>query len=341
VSTHTAMREALLSFPQHLEEGYQQGKKREFRVPSPIRSIVFSGIGGSKIGGEMVKQMVKDRLPLPFEILSSPPLPASLTPETLLILSSYSGNTIETLGVFREGVQKGIPSIVFTSGGELKTLASPSTWVPFPSGFAPRAMLGYKIGSLLGILERLFPDFLNFEQEIRETVQYLSLQVSAYAEPSEKNLPHRLARAIHGTIPVIYGTENFTASAAYRFKTQLNENAKNVAFFGVIPEIMHNEVVSFAHPASQPLSFIILRDPSEPLFFQTVIKVLTRYLQSLSKRVDEIYAEGESPLTRLMSLVVIGDWASYYLALENGEDPLSILVIRHLKRLFRRLECSL
>jgi len=337
------MKEILLQFPRQLEEGYTIGTSISPTVnTSHIRAIVFSGIGGSGIVGEMIRQLLHEILPLPFLTISSPPLFPFIDQYTLYIVSSYSGNTPETLAALKQAKKKKTPCLILTSSGELQSIAQnhQDMLLLVPGGLQPRAALGYLVASLLGALEKIL-DILHFEEALHETITHLNTAIPQYAEPNDQNFLYKQAHTIEGTIPIIYGTENLNGIVARRIKTQFNENSKNTAFFGVIPEVIHNELVGFFHPTLSDFSFLFLRDPHEPVFCQTMIAAYTRHLQSKKWKVFEMHAQGTSLMCRILSLVAMGDWLSYYLALANHEDPTQIPPIRHFKRLFRQLECTM
>ncbi|MGC8778039.1 MAG: bifunctional phosphoglucose/phosphomannose isomerase [Candidatus Caldatribacteriaceae bacterium] len=336
-----AVKQTLLSFPNHLAHGYNQGKS--LALPSTYRSvqrILFTGVGGSGIGGQMAKQMVRNRLPVPFEIISSLPLPHFVDQNTLVILSSYSGNTRETLGVAQAVKRRGLKAVALTSGGELGVLFSKEPVLSLPPGFQPRCALGYLLGNLLGLLENLFPQ-LELQKEVDEATSLLQDLLPHDDTFEEVTTPLYLATLCEGKLPVIYGVQNLTDTAAYRFKTQLNENAKHMALYGVIPEIMHNEIVGLRHPEGIPWLFVFLRDRAEPPMFRTMIQAFVKHLKALKWPVEEVFSQGQSLLARILSLVALADWTSLFLALKNHEDPILIPSIKHLKRILRYFECTM
>ncbi|MGQ9473656.1 MAG: SIS domain-containing protein [Candidatus Caldatribacteriaceae bacterium] len=340
-SSFERVKKTLLAFPAHLAEGYTQGKS--LPLPSEhqnVQKILFCGVGGSGIGGQIAKQIVQHRLPISFEIISVPPLPGFVDQKTLVILSSYSGNTKETLGVAQMAKKQNLPVVVLSSDGELCTIFSGKPIFTLPKGLQPRCALGSILGNLLGFLENLFP-ILEFKRELEEALLFLQDTLLNYGTREESTIPYHLAGLLEGKLPVIYGVQNLTHTAAYRFKTQLNENAKQMALYGVVPEIMHNEIVGLSHPEGIPWIFLLLRDREEPPLLQTMIKVFLRHLKSRQWPVEEIFSQGRSLLTRVLSLVVLADWTSLFLARRNQENPMSIPPIRHLKRILQYFECKL
>lgn len=330
------MEELLFAFPEHLLEGYRRGRNVPGPLPFSPRGILFFGIGGSGIAGKILARILS--LPLFFSTLSSPPLPSWVGEGTLCIASTYSGNTEETLHLVREARKRKAFLLLLSQGGMLeKEKEERDTFVPLPGGLQPRFALGYMLGGLLGALEELFPS-LSFSSDLEETQTHLKEALPTYA--SSSGLPYHIAREIAGTIPVFVGIEHYTDFAAWRFKTQCNENAKHVAFASTIPEAMHNEIVGFFHPEKLPLSFLILHDPEEPIFLATMAKAYAKHVAKRGLKVFEVQAQGTSSLCRALSLVAFGDWLSLHLARANAEDPGRIPAITHLKRFFRKLECT-
>lgn len=333
------MESLLHAFPKQILEGYERGKNA---VPKPCRSslktLLFCGIGGSGIGGKILGRILVPRFPVPLSLISSPPLPPWVGENTLCIVATYSGNTEETLALAREARKRRAHLLLLSRGGALeKERGEGDIFVLLPGGLQPRCALGYMLGGLLGALEALFPS-LSFLQDLEEAQKYLEAVIPTYASP--EGLPHRIAQEIAHVIPVFIGIEHYTDFAAWRFKTQCNENAKHVAFASTIPEAMHNEIVGFFHPENPPLAFCALHDPEEPVFCTTMVRAYLRHVAKRGMKTFEVWAEGKSPLCRVLSLVAFGDWLSLHLARIHAEDPGRIPAITHLKRFFKKLECS-
>jgi glucose/mannose-6-phosphate isomerase len=329
----------LCDFPKHISEGYRRGKASATKpLARPPKGILFCGIGGSGISGRILAHVLRPSLSLPFHTISSPPLPSWVDENTLCIASTYSGNTEETLALTREARERKALLLLLSQGGTLgREKHEEDVFVPLPGGLQPRFALGYMVGGLLGAFEGLFPG-LSFARDLEETGKYLEEIIPTYASPAGS--PYRIARDIAGTIPVFVGIEHSTDFAAWRFKTQCNENAKHVAFASILPEAMHNEIVGFAHPETLPLSFVFLHDPEEPKFCTTMARAYLRHVAKRDCKTSEVWAQGTTPVCRALSLVAFGDWLSMHLARIHAEDPGRIPAITHLKRFFRKLECT-
>lgn len=333
------MEAMLRAFPEELLEGYQRGKGA---VAKPLgnfpKALLFCGIGGSGISGKILARLLESSLSLPFLTVSSPPLPSWVDENTLCIASTYSGNTEETLVLTREARKRKAPLLLLSQGGKLeKEKEDRDIFVRLPEGLQPRFALGYIVGGILGALEALFP-FLSFAQDLEETQNHLRAVIPTYA--SSSGLPYKMAQEIANLIPVFIGIEHYTDCAAWRYKTQCNENAKHVAFASTIPEAMHNEIVAFFHPEVLPLAFFFLLDPEEPSCCTIMARVYLRHVAKRGAKTFEVWAQGKSFLCRTLSLVAFGDWLSIHLARIHAEDIERIPAITHFKWFLRRLECS-
>ncbi len=290
------------------------------------------------MSGRILSRILTPLLSLPCVTISSPPLPSWVDETTLCVASTYSGDTEETLALVQEARKRRAPLLLLSQGGKLQAeKEAQDVFVHIPGGLQPRFALGYMIGGLCGALEKLFPQ-LSFAQDLKEAYTHLGERIPMYASP--QGLPYRIAQDITHTIPVFLGVEHYTDFAAWRFKTQCNENAKHMAFASTLPEAMHNEIVGFLHPDTLPFSFLALLDPEVPAFLTTMVRAYLRHVTKRGVKAFEVWAEGTSPLCRALSLVAFGDWLSLHLARVYDEDPIAIPAITHLKRFFRKLGCT-
>jgi glucose/mannose-6-phosphate isomerase len=258
-------------------------------------------------------------------------IPSWIGEETLVLCSSYSGSTEETVATYDAARAAGAPRIAATTGGPLAERAREDgvPVVPLPGGFQPRAAVGY---SLVIALEAAA--LCGAAPSLREEVGAAAALAGELArewgpEGAEDGDAKRLARALHGAIPVITGA-GLTASVAYRWKTQINENAKLPAFFSKLPEQNHNEIVGWAG-ADQRLAAVFLEDPQGDERAARRIEVTAELAAEGASVVERVTARGESRLERLVSLVLLGDLVSLYLAVLRGVDPVHIGAIDTLK----------
>lgn len=324
-------------FPAQIRAGIEIGRATNLTGIGGIRyrNIILAGMGGSAIGGDLIRSLIKSEAKIPFEIHRNYGLPSYADNETLLICSSYSGTTEETLSSFKEGVKRDCHIICVATGGELAKLASQAN-VPraiIPAGFPPRAALGYSFTVNLVILGRL-NICRDYSTELAESVELLDNQNRVYGYESADNFAFVLAKLISGKIPIIYAGADLLETTALRFKGQICENAKQMAFCNVFPEFNHNELVGWQLPSGLDKQFIviILRDINDNPQTIKRMRIIEQVLAEKRIGIINLEGNGKYPLTRMLSLINLGDYCSFYLALLNGVDPTPIEVINFLKR---------
>lgn len=325
-----------LDFPAQCEKAIRLALERPLpALPRTPRLIVVSGMGGSGIGGDYLRALFESLGSLPVLVVRDYYLPHCVDTHTLLFAVSYSGNTEETLACYNQARERNAMIVALSSGGELQRRAQ-QEGVPhllLPSGQPPRTALGYLFLPLVVLCERweLLP---NLESARARTLQRLVQGRDRWGinSPTAQNPAKQLAVALHGKIPLIYGSGDYRAIVATRWKGQLNENAKQHAFANTFPELNHNEILGWVGAKRQAENFavVVLRDPNESLQTRTRVEV-TRQLVGDAAAWHEVWAEGESLLERLLSLTYFGDFVSLYLAYLNGVDPYTIDYIDHLK----------
>ena len=300
-------------------------------------------MGGSAIGGDLLRATFEPWLTCPVTVVRDYHLPAYVGPDTLVIAASNSGNTEETLSAYahRRGAH-GAPILAVTTGGKLDELAE-SDGVPLiklpATGMQPRAAVGYAFVPLVVAAVRLglLPD--SVMRDIDEGAGVLLTVRNALGPdvPPASNPAKQLANAWVGKLPFIYGSQAERGVVAYRWKTQINENAKALALANVFPELNHNETVGWSGTHGQAgvekhLSVVILRDRTEPAHIVRRVELTKELLADRHVHIDESWSTGSSALARTMSLVYTGDFASCYLALAYGEDPTPVKAIDWLKQ---------
>jgi glucose/mannose-6-phosphate isomerase len=324
------------AFPRHIEEAMTIGYQAPLRLATRgVRNIVLCGLGGSAIGGDFLRSYLADDLAVPFLVNRHYTLPAFVGPATLVIVSSYSGNTEETTTAFREALRRKARILGISSNGTTAKMALSKglPLITIPGGLPPRAALAYSFFPLLIALSRL--GFItDRRKDMRETIALLSRKAVEYADPgSETNLAHRLARQIAHRLVVLYSsTERFDAVNT-RWRGQLAENAKTLAFGHVLPEMNHNELVGWKSLTElmRDTQVLFLRDREDYRRVQVRMDVTKAVLAGYTERVTEVWSEGRSLLARIFSLVHLGDWTSFYTAILHGIDPTPVAVIDHLK----------
>jgi len=293
--------------------------------------LLVAGMGGSAVGGRLAAGVLAPDLRRPLGLVMDCDVPAWTGPETLVLCSSYSGATDETLAAYDAARAAGAPRIVATTGGPLaeRARADGVPVVPLPGGFQPRVAVGY---SLVAALEAAAA--CGAAPSLRGDVEGAAALADALAaewgpQASEDSEAKRLARALHGSIPVIAGA-GLTAAVAYRWKCQVNENAELPAFASELPEHDHNEIVGWAG-AERRLSAVFLEDPDAHGSAAARMEITAEVAAEGAATVERVQARGETRLERLVSLVLLGDLVSLYLAILRGVDPVDIRAIDTLK----------
>ncbi len=306
------------------------------RYKKEYRNIVVSGMGGSAIGGDILRVYAANKTPIPVLVVRDYNIPAFVDQNTLFLAVSYSGNTEETLSAYSQAREKGASIICITTGGKLKAMAEQDGYevVEIPSGLVPRAATGYLFAPLallldeLGIIEGVYQEL----QETVEVLQGMREQLHPGVEAG-RNQARVIAGKLKDSLPVIWGTAGISEVAALRWKAQINENAKCPAYYSIFPELNHNEIVGFEVPQEllASISCIILRDKYDNERVKRRIEISKDIIKDQVKEIIEVNSQGESYLARFYSLVYIGDYASVYLALEYGINPTPVKVIDYLK----------
>ena len=328
----------LSSFSEQCKRGWEIGETLELedcdeRMPS---NIVIAGMGGSGIGGDLVKAALGAQSPCPIVVHRGYTLPAFVTSQTLFIAVSYSGNTEETLLSVEQAFAQGARILVVTSGGKLKAFAEihDLLCVTIPAGQPPRASLGYLLMPILSAFNRLgFTPDLNLQHDVTEAIALLGKLAEDFQPDASDSQPKQLAQVLHGKLPIIYAPQELEA-IAMRWKGQMNENSKSLAYYSVYPEMNHNEIEGWKHPSAltQRCHVIQLHDPIAPFQTQRRMDITAELIQPHTAGITQVNSVGQSPLARLLSLVAIGDWTSFYLAILYDQNPTPVGRIEELKR---------
>jgi glucose/mannose-6-phosphate isomerase len=333
----------MLSFcveaPEHYAQAAKLAKTFSVDYPKPD-TIVVAGMGGSGIGGELLKDWTRDRITVPIEVCKEYSLPAYAHRNTLVFVVSYSGETEETLSVFSDAIKRKCMIICVSSGGKLHEFAERLSFphLLVPSGMAPRVTLPYLFIPLITTLEKIGL-VSGVDNEISETTRILE-QVSMENSPEKplsRNFSKKLATGINGTIPAVYGF-GFYRTAAQRLKTQFNENSKNPAKWESFPELNHNEIVGWeeAKEFAECFSAIFIRDSEEPVEIHQRIEATKGLMKRQIKKLFDVYSSGESRLAKMTSVICTGDFVSVYLAILRGVDPTPVKTITLLKQELKR-----
>ena len=329
----------IFDFPENMEDSVRIAKKWKVEPAdfSDIKNIVIVGMGGSAIGGDLVRSFLRDKILVPFEICRHYKLPEYVDDESLVIVSSYSGNTEETLSALDDALGRKAMLAAVSTGGLLEEVAKLND-IPLamiPPGMQPRAALGYSFSMLLLFLEKI--GLLN---GVTENLENVAAKLKSYRDnyiedyPADKNMAKKLAERLHGNIPIIYSGPTLTDAVGARWKGQICENSKVLAFANQFAEFNHNELVGWFKDTKQlagNLVAVVLRDFEDYPQIKSRMDIVKNILEELEVEVIEIYSRGDDRLERMFSLIQIGDFVSYYLAVLREVDPSPVEVIQRLK----------
>ncbi|MFV2061883.1 MAG: bifunctional phosphoglucose/phosphomannose isomerase [Chloroflexota bacterium] len=328
-------------FPDQVEEAWRIS--RDVDLPwEALRSVAVLGMGGSAIGGDLVRGIWSDRLEVPLEVVRGYELPAWAGQETLVIASSKSGGTEETLSALETALERRCPVVVVTTGGPLRRVAEQAglPLATFPSSGTPRSSVGYSMGLLAGILERAGVLDLD-ETEIAAGAQAARGMASRCKPdvPTGENPAKQLAWSLVDRLTVVEAGD-FLAPVARRWKAQLNENGKSAAAFEELPEATHNTVVGYEQPES-------LRDHLFVVFLSSDLghprnalraRLIGDVLDTAQISHQSVSGTGDSKLGQALSMIVMGDYVSVYLAFTYAVDPSPVAVIDHIKEQLARAD---
>ncbi len=311
--------------------------KHDFQVDlkptTEIKNVVLAGMGGSALPGVVLSSW--PGLNVPFEVVRNYNLPAYVDKSTLIISSSYSGNTEESLAVLEEAEQRGAEIVVIAAGGQLLTHAKSHDYPVFviPDGIQPRMTSFYFIAAFMQILEPLglVPD--GSTQELIKTSDWLKNACAAWGpeQLASQNLAKRTAQELMGKTVIVYaGPKLFPA--ANKWKICFNENAKNLAWCNQYPEFNHNEFISWSsHPVQKPFAVVEIRSNLEHERVQKRFVVTERLLSGMRPKPVVIQPEGDSIVQQLLWSMMLGDFTSIYLAILNGVNPTPVDLVEKLK----------
>jgi glucose/mannose-6-phosphate isomerase len=316
----------------HYRESERVAQKISLGYAKP-ENVVIAGMGGSAIGGELLKDWARERTQIPIEVNREYDLPGYANKKTLAVVVSYSGETEESLGAFLDALKRNCLIFCISSGGSLLEF-SEKLGVPYlrvPTGMPPRAALPYLFMPLLVCLEKT-QVVSGVSDEFSEAARILGRisERNTPEKPVEDNPAKTLAVGIRGNVPVVYGFGVFRG-VAQRFKQQFNENSKVPAKWEYFSELNHNEIVGWEETGKlcRCFSTILIRDKKEPDEIHARIETTKTLMQPM--KIFEVWSQGKSSLARMLSTILVGDFTSVYLAILRGVDPTPVKTINQLK----------
>lgn len=302
-----------------------------------VNNIIFSGMGGSAIAGDFIKEILRNKFNIPIYVNRRYNIPKWANKDTLLISISYSGDTEETIKSFKNAYQKKCKIISISSGGKLEEYSKNRgiTNIKIPSGYMPREAVAIFLFTSLAILQKigLLSNILDVDlDDILETAKV----VVNNNKPDvivKKNPSKNYALKIIDTIPQIYGWDIYSP-VARRWSTQFNENSKLISKYDEISESNHNDIVGWSQDpnVSKKFSCFIFRDKNlESIYMSARLNFMKTLLEDTSANLIEIEPIGKSIISKIISTTYLGDYISYYLAILRNLDPSSVPIINELK----------
>ncbi|HSX14431.1 MAG TPA: bifunctional phosphoglucose/phosphomannose isomerase [Candidatus Saccharimonadales bacterium] len=319
--------------------GGQPGQlSQQFSIPDidldAVTSVVLAGMGGSALAGQFLQHYLSDQLKLPMIIDRGYELPQFVGADTLVIVSSYSGNTEEELAELEQARGAGAKIVIMTSGGELKrrALATKLPLIIIPSGLQPRLAVLYEIKALASLFDQTGLS-QNVATELEETGRWLLSHSSNWVADVQtpKNIAKQIAQDLLGCGVVVYGGPTLSMQA-YKWKIDINENAKQAAFYNELPEFNHNEFLGWKNPRDKLLKVVELQSSLDLPQIAKRWEVSNRLLSGQMPKPIIVEAIGKTKLQQMLWTQLLGDYVSLYLAFLNGIDPTPVDMIEKLKR---------
>jgi glucose/mannose-6-phosphate isomerase len=322
------MSELVAAFTQHVREAMEIGGKATItKSAHPIRNVLVTGLGGSGIGGSIVAQVTDKEMRVPLLVNKDYFIPAFVDQHTLVIVSSYSGNTEETLQAMEAAMEKGAKICCVTSGGKIGAIAKEKGLdvITIPGGMPPRACFGYSFTQLPYILgfHGLIDD--SYRKNLSDAVQLLDKE-----EENIKKESRAIAQKLIGKLPIIYCEARYEG-VAVRFRQQINENSKMLCWHNVLPEMNHNELVGWTEPHPEA---VVLMFRCEDDYFRTQkrMEISSDVVKRNEASLIEMKGKGDTQLQRSLYLLHMGDWISWYIAEIKDIDATEVNVIDFLKK---------
>jgi glucose/mannose-6-phosphate isomerase len=326
----SSMLEQITGLPDQLKAALQW----DVQLASSPNGVAIIGMGGSAVGGDVLVDYASSISDRPISVIRGVELPRWVCKQTLVVMVSYSGNTWEVMELYKRSRERGCAMVAIASGGELSRSAEADE-VPLlrvPSGLQPRAALGYLLGAEAAVLDAagiapVKKDLALAQLAMADLRENLSPGV-----PTDANMAKKTALKLKGKVPVIYAPRTFR-TVAYRWQTQINENAKMMAFSGEFPEMNHNQIVGWVegHPSMEMLP-VFLKPASSKGNLGEKMEVAIQLMREAMLRPLSIELSGRTPLESSLMGIMLGDFTSFYLAVLKGVDPSPVTCIGELKR---------
>jgi glucose/mannose-6-phosphate isomerase len=321
------MNDYINDFTNHLSEAIEIANNTNLTsCTKEIRNVLICGLGGSGIGGTIVSDIVSSKVNIPIAATKDYSIPNFVNEHTLVIANSYSGNTEETLYALEKCQSRGAEIAVITSGGKLKTIAEENKYnkIIIPGNQPPRAMFGYAFTELFFMLNHYGIIDDSFKADFDKAITLIDTE-KAYIQKQAMDL----AKKMYKQTPVIYVAKGFEG-VAVRFRQQLNENSKMLAWHNVVPEMNHNELLGWRTNVDD-LAVVYFRNKCDYDRNQIRMDINKKVISKFTSNITEIWSKGDSLIENSLYHISLGDWVSWYLSEMNNVDAIEIDVIDFLK----------
>ena len=321
------MNDYINEFSNHLREAIEIANNTTLSpYTKEIRNILICGLGGSGIGGTIVSDIISSKVNIPIAATKDYSIPNFVNEHTLVIASSYSGNTEETLYALEKCQEKGAEIAVITSGGKLKTIAEENKYnkIIIPGNQPPRAMFGYAFTELFFMLNHYGIIDDSFKADFDKAISLIDTEKADIQKQAME-----LAKKMYKQTPVIYVAKGFEG-VAVRFRQQLNENSKMLGWHNVVPEMNHNELLGWRTNVDG-LAVVYFRNKCDYDRNQIRMDINKKVISKFTSNITEIWSKGDSLIENSLYHIVLGDWTSWYLSEMNNVDAIEIDVIDFLK----------
>lgn len=321
------MKQLVHDFPTQMQEALMIGQSYRFQAEQKeFKNVVLTGLGGSGIGGTIAQNYLFDKLRIPFIVNKDYFLPSFIGPDSLVIVSSYSGNTEETISAMQQAIKAKATIVCVTSGGKIADVAKKKGFdcIILPSGMPPRACLGYSMLQVLYIMRHFGLINGNFEKEIKASIKLLQEESKDIQKKAKA-----VAQKLVGKTPIIYSAADFEG-VAIRFRQQINENGKMLCWHHAIPEMNHNELVGWRDKDASR-AVVILRNEDDYERTQMRMEINKKIIKKYTSNIIEIYSKGKSYWEKAFYLIHLTDYVSVILADLREQDATEVKVIDFLK----------
>jgi glucose/mannose-6-phosphate isomerase len=326
----SSMLEQIVGLPDQLKEALQWGVS----IDSQPNGVAIVGMGGSAVGGDVLADYASTISDRPIAVVRGVDLPQWVGKRALVVMVSYSGNTWEVMDLYDKARERGCPMVAIASGGALSRTAEVDKipMIRVPVGLQPRAALGYLLGAEAVVLEASGVAPVKRDLALAQLAMADLRENLSPGVPSDSNMAKKTALKLRGRIPVMYAPRTFR-TVAYRWQTQINENAKMMAFSGEFPEINHNQIVGWVEgrPSAEMLP-VFLKPASSKGSLGEKMEVAIQLMREAGLQPLSIELSGRTPLESSLMGIMLGDFVSYYLAILKGVDPSPVSSIGELKK---------